>query len=101
MAPESQLAFVVVATVALLALALAAWNAMRIEALRRGREKPAPRCDRLHVSNMDAHGLSVVVQGEAPTPKSPQYLTVEDMPSMRGPVPGYVDLDPPTKRSPS
>jgi hypothetical protein len=100
MAPESQLAFVVVATVALLALALAAFNAVRIEALRR-REKPPPPCDRLHVSNMDAHGLSVVVQGEAPTPKSPQYLTVEDMPSMRGPVPGYVDLDPPTKKSPS
>ena len=105
MAPEAQLAFVVVATVALLALALAAFNSVRIEALRREKEKEKqdPKCDRLHASEMDDHGLSIVVQAGTPSP-SPQYITVEEMPSMTGPVLDYVDLDldpPPTKKSPS
>lgn len=97
MDPEQHVAFVVTATLALLALAVAVYSAIRIEAMRRDK-KP---CDRLHVADMQDHGLSVVVGRESPHPTSPQYLSAEDLPPMRGPVPEYVDVDspPPTRRS--
>lgn len=90
MDPAARLICALGAALALAALALLTWVAVRVESLRREVRRPPPepeKCDRLHASDVYDRWL------DARAPEPEHLLAAEDLPPFRGPVRRVVDED--------